>query len=401
MFVEGSDRDMPFAAAVSEKTNLNVAVQETVETIAGELGRTPDLTFLFVSHHHAQGFANLAANVRQRLGGGLVLGCTGETVIGGAREYERGPALAVWGGVLPDAKLMPFQLDFAETPDGFMCGGLPDDLGSHAAETRTVLLLADPFSSVPNSMLDQIASELPQVPVVGGMASGGNPGENRLFLNDREIEEGAVGVVIRGGPQVRSVVSQGCRPIGSPFVVTKAERNVVYEMGGVPPMQRLQELYHQLTPRDQKLIDETGIHIGLALNEFQDTFHRGDFLILSVAGVDKKSGALKAGGSMRVGQTVQFHVRDGETADTDLRELLQRYSSGHSRLPAGGLLFSCNGRGTHMFSTPNHDASIVQEHLGPLPLAGIFAQGEIGPIAGRNYIHGFTASLALFEEDLA
>jgi len=392
---------MPFAAAVSEKTNLNVAIQETAETVAGELGRTPDLTFLFVSHHHAQGFASLAANVRQRLGGGLVLGCTGETVIGGAREYERGPALAVWSGVLPDAKLVPFQLDFAETPDGFMCGGVPDDLGSHAAETRSVLLLADPFTSVPNSVLERFANELPLVSLVGGMASGGNPGENRLFLNDREVEEGAVGVVIRGGPQVRTVVSQGCRPVGAPFVVTKAERNVVYEMGGVPPMQRLQELYHQLTERDQKLIDETGIHIGLALNEFQDTFHRGDFLILNVVGVDKKSGALKAGGMIRVGQTVQFHVRDGETADADLRELLGRYSSRHSRLPAGGLLFSCNGRGTHMFSSPNHDASVIQEHLGPLPLAGIFAQGEIGPIAGRNYIHGFTASLALFEEDLA
>ena len=249
----------------------------------------------------------------------------------------------------------------------------------------------------PQSVLDLLSDELPDVPVVGGMASGGNPGENRLFLNDREIDQGAIGVVIRKGPQIRTVVSQGCRPIGAPFVVTRADRNVVYELGGASPMQRLQELYQLLSARDQKLVEE-GVHIGIALNEYQETFHRGDFLILNVVGVDKKSGALKAGGLIRVGQTVQFQIRDGETADADLKRLLERHSSEHPRLPAAGLLFSCTGRGTRMFSAPDHDAALIQQYLGPLPLAGIFAQGELGPVGGKNYIHGFTASIALFEE---
>lgn len=299
---------------------------------------------------------------------------------------------------MPGADLLPFQLDFAETPDGVMCGGLPDDLGLSAAETRVVLALGEPFSSVPQSVLDLLADELPDVPVIGGMASGGNPGENRLFLNDREIDQGAVGVAIRGGPRVRPVVSQGCRPIGSPFVVTRAEKNVVYELGGVSPMQRLHEVYHLLPPRDQKLV-EGGVHIGIALNEYQETFNRGDFLILNVIGVDKKSGALKAGGPIRVGQTVQFQIRDGETADADLKRLLERHSAEHPQLPAGGLLFSCNGRGSRMFNQPHHDAALIQSQLGPMPLAGIFAQGELGPVGGKNYIHGFTASLALFEEE--
>ncbi len=390
---------MPFAAAVSEKTNLNAAIQEAVDIVAGELGRTPDLTIAFVTHHHAKSFSTLAATIRDRVGGGIVLGCTGETVIGGSHEHEDGPAISLWSGVLPGADLLPFQLEFAETPDGVMCGGLPDDLGTDLANTRAVLLLGEPFSSVPQSALDLLADELPGVPVVGGMASGGNPGENRLFLNERAIDQGAIGVVIRGGPQIRTVVSQGCRPIGAPFVVTKSERNVVYEMGGLSPMQRLQELYHQLPPRDQKLVEE-GVHIGIALNEYQETFHRGDFLILNVIGVDKKSGALKAGGLIRVGQTVQFQIRDGETADADLKRLLERHTSEHSRLPAASLLFSCNGRGTRMFSAPHHDAALIQQHLGPLPLAGIFAQGELGPVGGKNYIHGFTASVALFEEEV-
>ena len=389
---------MPFAAAVSEKSSLSVAIQEAVHVVAGELGRTPDLTFAFVTHHHAENFPSMSATIRDRLGGGLVLGCTGETVIGGSREYEDGPAICIWSGVLPGASLVPFQLEFAETPDGVMCGGLPDNLGANVAETRAVFSLGEPFSSVPQSVLDLLADELPDVPVIGGMASGGNPGENRLFLNDREIDQGAIGVVIRGGPKIRTVVSQGCRPIGAPFVVTKSEGNVIYELGGVSPMKRLQELYPQLPPRDQNLV-EKGIHIGIALNEYQETFHRGDFLILNVFGIDKKSGALKAGGNIRIGQTVQFQIRDGETADADLKRLLERHTSEHTRLPSASLLFSCNGRGTRMFSSSDHDASLIQQHLGPLPLAGIFAQGELGPVGGKNYIHGFTASVALFEEE--
>jgi small ligand-binding sensory domain FIST len=389
---------MPFAAAVSDKSSLNAAIDEAVHVVAGELGRTPDLTFLFVSHHYAASFSSLAATIRTRLGGGLVLGCTGETVICGSREREGGPALCIWSGVLPGARLTPFQLEFAETPDGVMCDGLPEDLGASAAETRAVLLLGEPFSSIPQSVVDLLSDELPDVPVIGGMASGGSRGENRLFLNDREIDQGAVGVVIRGGPQIRTIVSQGCRPIGAPFVVTKADRNVVYELGGVSPMQRLQEFYQLLSARDQKLVEEEGVHIGIALNEYQETFHRGDFLILTVIGVDKKSGALKAGGLIRVGQTVQFQIRDGETADADLKRLLQRHTAEYPRLPAASLLFSCNGRGTRMFSAPDHDASLIQQYLGPLPLAGIFAQGELGPVGGKNYIHGFTASVALFEE---
>lgn len=389
---------MPFAAAVSEKTSLSAAIQETVQVVAGELGRTPDLTFAFVSHHHADHFSMLAASLRERLGGGLLIGCTAETVIGGSREYESRPALSVLSGVMPGVDLIPFELEFAETPDGFMCGGLPDDLGLRTKDTRAVFFLGEPFSSVPQSVIDLFADELPGVPIVGGQASGGNLGENRLFLNDREVDQGAIGIVQRGGPHVRTVVSQGCRPIGAPFVVTKAERNVLYELGGAPPMQRLQELYHQLSARDQKLVED-GVHIGIVLNEYQESFRHGDFLDLKVIGFDKKSGALKAGGMFRVGQTVQFQIQDGETADADLKRLLERYSSQFPKLPAASLLFSCNSRGSRLFTTNHHDASLIQTHLGPLPLAGIFARGELGPLEGKNYIHGFTASIALFEEE--
>ncbi len=389
---------MPFASALSNRPNLASAIEEVgLAIVTGLGGVEPDLAFVFASHHYATRFEELAASLKEALGARLLLGCTGETVIGGSRECEDGPALSVWCASIPDATLTPFELSFEETPDGLLCSGLPEDLAEHRAETRAVFLLGDPFTSLPQSVIDLVADELPGTPLIGGMASGGGPGENRLFFNDRMVESGAIGVVLRGGPRVRSIVSQGCRPIGTPFVVTRAERNVIYELGGAPPLQRLQSLYPELSPRDQKLV-ERGIHLGVVMNEYQDSFQRGDFLIVNVLGADRTSGALATGGLMRVGQTIQFHIRDAETADEDLRQLLDRHQVPSGAKGRAALLFSCNGRGSRMFPDPNHDALAVQQCLGPMPLAGFFAQGELGPVGDKNYIHGFTASVALFEE---
>ncbi len=389
---------MPFAAALSNRPNLASAIEEVGVAIATELGGVePDLAFAFVSHHYATRFEELAAPLRETLGAGLLLGCTGETVIGGARECEDSPALSVWCASMPGATLLPFELSFEETPDGLLCSGLPEDLAEHRDDTRAVFLLGDPFTTLPQSVIDLVADELPGTPLIGGMASGGGPGENRLFFNDRLVESGAIGVVLRGGPRVRSIVSQGCRPIGTPFVVTRADRNIIYELGGVAPLQRLQAIYPELSLRDQKLV-ERGIHLGVVMNEYQDHFQRGDFLIVNVHGADRHSGALATGGLMRVGQTVQFHIRDAETADEDLRHLLDQHSVPSGPRGRAALLFSCNGRGSRMFPDPNHDALAVQQCLGPMPLAGFFAQGELGPVGDKNYIHGFTASVALFEE---
>ena len=389
---------MPFAAALSNRPALKSAIDETCQAIAATLGgQRPDLACVFVSHHYSARFDEIADQLQAELGAKTLIGCTGDSIAGGSAECEDEPALSVWCAVLPGATLTTFQLTFEQTPDGLLCSGLPDDLGENLADTRAVIFLGDPYSSLPQSVIDLLAGELPGVPVVGGMASGGGPGENRLFLYDQMLESGAVGVVIRGGPRVRTIVSQGCRPIGTTFVVTKADRNIIYELGGIPPLERLHKIYPELPPRDQQLV-ENGVHLGVAMNEYKDSFQRGDFLIVNVHGADRTTGALSTGGLMRVGQTVQFHIRDADTADEDLRHLLEHGQS----IPCshrGALLFSCNGRGSRMFSVLNHDAAAIQELLGPLPLAGFFAQGELGPVGGKNYIHGFTASIVVFEED--
>jgi small ligand-binding sensory domain FIST len=230
------------------------------------------------------------------------------------------------------------------------------------------------------------------------MASGGaGPGENRLLLNGQGLLSGGVGAILRGGPQVHSIVSQGCRPIGSTFIVTKVENNVILELGGKPALSRLEQTYAGLSEEDRHLIRK-GLHVGIAMNEFKQTFSRGDFLISNVLGADRESGAVAIGNFVRTGQTVQFHIRDADTADEDLKQLLAAHSTNVAGKPRGALLFSCNGRGTQLFPKPDHDTGVIQQVCGPLPLAGFFAQGELGPVGDRNYIHGFTASIALFED---
>jgi small ligand-binding sensory domain FIST len=206
------------------------------------------------------------------------------------------------------------------------------------------------------------------------------------------VDSGAVGVRVPG-TRIQPLVSQGCRPVGNPYTVTRAEGNVIHELGGVPPLQRLREMVTKLSPEDRALVGQ-GLHVGRVIDEYKAEPERGDFLVRGVIGVDQESGALAVGDRIEVGETIRFHVRDADTADEDLRDLLDR----EAKPAAGALLFTCNGRGSRLFSVPDHDASLVSEKLGGLPLAGFNCAGEIGPVGGKNFLHGFTASIALFDE---
>jgi small ligand-binding sensory domain FIST len=384
---------MRFAAAGNSNSNTPLALRELQEQLHTQLeGQLPDLVFLFVTPHHAMepGFGQGSS---QPLPARILVGCTAESVAAGNHEYENGPAMAAWAAILPGCDIEPFHIKFERTPDGLLATGAPSGVEG-AVTPQAAFLLGDPFSCAVDSMLAHFGEEFSGMPVLGGMASGASaPGENRLYLNDAEFDHGGVGVVIRGPVSIRTVVSQGCRPIGQPLVVTKSSRNVLQELGGKPALEQLNSIYRASSPSDQLLIQRK-LHIGLAMSEYKEQFQRGDFLISNVIGADRDQGAIAVGNLVRTGQTVQFHVRDADTADEDLRSMLsQSLKAGKAE---GGLLFSCNGRGTRMFPAPHHDANTIQSVAGTIPLAGFFAQGELGPVAGRNHIHGFTASVALF-----
>jgi small ligand-binding sensory domain FIST len=388
---------MRFASGGSQARSLTTAVAEVAAQLAAGLAADrADLALVFVSHHHQGDFEQLAGELQKLFPCRVLLGSSAETVVVNGKEWESGHALSAWCATLPEYDLRSFAMEFESTADGIICAGIPEELADLAPRVRAILMLGEPYTSAPKAVLERFADDLPGVPIVGGMSSGASgPDENRLFHGDRAVAAGAVAVALLDGPPIRTVVSQGCRPVGEPFIVTKAERNIVLELGGKPALQRVQEVYNTAAPEDKRLL-ENGLHLGVAMTELRDSFGRGDFLVSNVMGADRASGAIAIGQLIRVGQTVQFHVRDAASADQDLSQRLAqaaRHAADHER---GALLFSCNGRGTRMFPASDHDAAAIQTALGPLPVAGMFAAGEIGPVGTENFLHGFTASIAVF-----
>jgi len=386
-----------FAAALSTSASLDEAIVNTCDEVAAKLGSPPDLIMAFVSSNRADECEQIAQEICQRFGSDCFIGCTGESIVGTGREVELQSALSLWAAVLPGASLQTMHLNFERSPEGGAIVGWPDDLEDEWPDGTAMILLGDPFSFPADALLERLNEDRPGVPVIGGMASGaGAPGESRLLIGPAAHQEGAVAVVVHGGVKVRTVVSQGCRPIGTHFVITKAERNVIFELGGKPALIQLKQIFDTLPTREQQLV-QNGLHVGRVVSEYQESFQQGDFLIRNVMGIDPDNGSIVVGEFVRPGQTVQFQIRDHQTADDELKQLLAAVRDNSEASPLGALLFTCNGRGTRLFQKDHHDARLVQETLGEIPLAGFFAAGELGPVSGQNFMHGFTASIALFE----
>jgi small ligand-binding sensory domain FIST len=392
-----SESSFSFASALSTRPDPMAAVAQVCDRAREQLAGTPDLAVLFVSADRADVCDEMAADVCDRLNTDRLIGCTGESIVGIGREVEGQPALSLWTARLPGTDVLPMHLVFERTPEGGTVLGWPDALMEAWPTPATLLLLGEPFSFPADFLLERVNEDHPGVAVLGGMASGASaPGESRLLLGQRTYTAGAVGVLLSGAVRVRSIVSQGCRPVGKHFVVTKAERNVVHELGGKPAVVQLHDILVELPTHEQELV-RRGLHLGRVVSEYQDRFEPGDFLVRNVLGIDPESGALVIGDFIRVGQTVKFHIRDSKTADADLRQMLAAARRAGVQDACGALLFSCNGRGTRLFPEPHHDATAIRAALGEIPLAGFFAAGELGPVGGRNFVHGFTASIALFE----
>ncbi|MCI0345721.1 MAG: FIST C-terminal domain-containing protein, partial [Chloroflexi bacterium] len=353
---------------------------------AGLGGAVCDLAVVFLSPHHIERVGDAVAALHAAIRPRVLIGCTGMWIVGGAREVEDAPAVSVFAAGLPDTQVVPFALEYARTPDGETFLGWPDELPADA----TALALADPFTFPTDDWLGRLADTHPALAVIGGMASGGRtPGHHRLIADTEVRNGGCVGVLIGGRVKLRSLVSQGCKPVGRPYAVTAAERNVMLSLGGSTPIERIRETYAAADAPDREAM-QLGLHVGRVVDEYKTAFGRGDFVIRNVLGADESSGAVAVGDVVTIGETVQFHVRDAASADEDLRSMV-----GAAPRPEGALLFTCNGRGTRLFGVPDHDAAIVSDSFGA-PLAGFFCNGEIGPVGGRNFLHGFTASLALF-----
>jgi small ligand-binding sensory domain FIST len=385
---------MRFWSSISDAETAEDAVGDIIDDAQrGTQGRV-DGVFAFITAFHRESAQEILERLWLELDPQALVGCSGEGVIGGEREIERAPGIAVLAMELPDVRLHPFHVGGRSAWRSILNDEdqLKERLGL-GSQTRAVIALGDPFTTPIDPLMSALDQYAPRVPLVGGMASAARqPGQNVLFRNDEVLEEGVVGMTLSGPIAVESIVSQGCRPVGNSMIVTRSHDNVIEQLGGKPALQVLQESVQAMSPGDRELL-EHGLLIGRAISEYRDKFGRGDFLVRNVVGVEQGSGAIAMADYIRTGQTVQFHVRDAASADEDLSLLLDNRQM---PTPAGGLLFSCNGRGTHLFDSPGHDIRAVREKTPQIPVAGFFAAGELGPVGGRNFIHGHTASIALF-----
>jgi small ligand-binding sensory domain FIST len=372
---------------------VRAAAQAADQALEPLGGRQPDLACVFVCGDDPDEVGVAGAAAARLTGAENVIGCSAGGVIGGGRGVEVTPAVSVWVGVLPGAQIRPFRLEALRAEDTLAVLGLPrrepgDEVG---------VLFADPYSFPVDGFVERSNDVLAGLPLVGGLATGlHGAGSTRLFLGGEPVEQGAVGVLLGGGIGAGVLVSQGCRPIGPTMAVTAATGNELLELAGVPAYKKLEQVIGGLSAEDTGLVAR-GLQIGVVIDEYAEEHERGDFLIRGVVGADPDSGSLTIGDIVGVGQTVRFQVRDAATADADLEEMMSRFRD-QAELSSieGALLFSCNGRGAALFPTADHDVLAVKSGLGVSGVAGFFAAGEIGPVAGRNHLHAFTASVLAF-----
>ena len=381
-------------AVAAEVRDSQLGRELATQIAAGLSGRRVDLCILFASAHFEDELDEIVSQIHETLRARAFIGTTAEAIIADDQEYEGRPALTLWAAHLPNVELASFHLsqedlERLDTPEA-----LREHLTVPLEADPSFVLLADPFSINTLALLDGLEAAYPGRPAVGGMASAAaEPGQNALVFDGHALHAGACGVAMWGDVRMDTVVSQGCRPIGRPLVVTKAKRNIIFELGGRPAMDAFETLMGKSPHGDIELIKARGLFVGRVINEYQPQFERGDFLIRNALGFDRSTRAMAVNDLVRTGQTVQFHVQDGQTATEDLDELL---ATGCSAPAAGALLFSCSGRGTSLFAEKHHDARAVASTCGSLPVGGFFCAGEIGPIGERNFLHGHTASIGFF-----
>jgi len=391
---------MKFASAITQEKNIDAARDILIQEVRQQLPEKPHLALLFVSPAYQGDWVELVKTLRVRLGNPLLIGCSSSGVIGNDLELEFLPAMSLVIAHLPDVRLHPFTVSPIELE---LSGGVgkkwTSQLGVTPQDLPSFILIPEPTTCNAFKLLEDLNHDFSEQPVIGGLASGSmEPGGNFLFLNDEVIHEGAVGVGLTGNISLETIVSQGCRPVGDRYIVTKAEENAILELGGRSPVDVLGDLFQDLSTRDRTLAQHS-LFLGIVMDEMKREFRRGDFLIRNIIGADPTTGALLVGDRFQVGQTVQFHLRDAKTSEEDLKTLLEeRLPFFKLHPPQGMLLFSCQGRGRGLYGKPHHDIRMIRSFTGASAIAGFFCNGEIGPVGGKTYLHGYTSSLGIFRE---
>jgi small ligand-binding sensory domain FIST len=385
---------MPWAAAAVVDASPPVALDRALDDVTSSLaGERVDLAFLFAAPVHLRDPEAALRRVREALGGAPVVGCSAGGIIGAGREYEQQPALSLLAGGSEGASVRVSHVPPDRLPDADAGPSAWHALtGVAPSENPSFVILGDPFTLPPDRLVGGLDYAYPDAVKVGGLASGAQrAGEQVMLAGDRVVREGGVVVALSGALRIEPAVAQGCRPVGRPFRITRCEGHLLLQMDQKAALEALQEVYAEATERDRRLM-QSSLFLGFATDPLGDA--DGPWLIRNLQGVHPKNGGLFVGEELRVGRVVRFHVRDRVSSAEDVARTLQRASWSGSQ-PEGALLFSCLGRGMHLYGAPDHDSRAFADRFGHVPLAGFFCSGEIGPVGGTTHLHGYTSAFGL------
>ncbi len=388
---------MHWASAVSERVDTRAAVEEAALVLLAGSSRPPDLVIVFVSVHHASRYSQLGEWVRAALGDAHFVGASAAGVIGDGRELEGREALSLTAAWLPGTQIHTTHL--AQLPSDDSPDAWSRSIGVPRASSPCFLVLADPFNCDTDRLLRALDATYPRAKTVGGQASGVvSERSTALFHGTKLLRGGALIVALEGALELNTVVAQGCRPVGDPLIVTRSRGNVIQEFNAGKPADVLRALHARLDARDLALFDSS-LFLGVEMVDKRGSYGAGDFLVRNILGVDRESGAMATDARLGEYQVVQFHMRDCDAAAQDVVQRLREFagSDAASRV-RGALLFSCVGRGERLFGTANHDSDAFRKRVAPVSLSGFFCNGEIGPVAGKTFVHGYTSVFALFSE---
>lgn len=368
------------------------AALEACREALARSGDRADFVLVFVTGDAYPSAPPILHAIGRLTGARVVVGCSGAGVLTERREVEGESAVAVLAVRDERLAVTPFLLEDQERIGAGAGTELAEQVGSTVAEGGCLLMLPDVAGLDPRGLLSALEEGLGFVPVLGGVAAG-----MPLFelFNSQTVEGGLAGVALSGASPIVGV-AQGCMPIGAPYVITRAEGNVIREIGSRPAVEILKEAILSLENPGER-VRRAGIFAGLAMNPAKSPLEQGDFLVRNLAGLDQESGAIAVAEPVKVGQTIQFHIRDARSSREDLRSTLEGMAKRlGGRRPAFGCYFNCAGRGQGLFGAPDHDVTLIRETLGEFPLVGFFGNGEFAPIGRQNFFHNYTGALVVF-----
>lgn len=386
------------------KVDLEEALVTCCEELKSALGNAPvHLALGFVSRHFRKDYDKVPGILKKHLKPDTFMGCSAGGLIGGGKEIEQEESVALTCAYMPGVDVESFHIVDENLPDldspqeawQKLVGVAPD-------KQPDFIMIPDPFSFNTDVLVQGLDFAYPDAAKIGGLASGAfSSGENGLFLNENVYHDGLVGLSLSGNVIVDTVVAQGCKPVGRTFTITKCKKNILFELDGQPAIMALKEVIDSLSENDKELIKDS-VFMGIAMNEMKEEYGAGDFLVRNILGIEPSSGALVVGEILENSKTVQFQVRDAATSADDLRFMLKNYRDQAldeaASSPSGALLFSCLGRGIHLYKQENHDSECLKTYLGPVPVGGFFCNGEIGPVGKSTFLHGYTSSFGIFRE---